>query len=247
MNAGGEIILKYKYANNENYKDYASGRVIYYQTGIPNYPVRLSEEIFARCFYIPKEQDITLFDPCCGGAYTLTVLGFLYGTVISTIIGSDIDNNAIGLASENLSLLSDEGLQNRRKQLERMIKEFNKNSHREALKSLSNLYFKINNRITTQCFVSDIFKTFSLIDKEFKADIVFADVPYGNLVNWSKKDSNPIDVLLDTLLPVISKDTIIAISSTKIQKISNVNYKRLEKIKIGKRKIEIMRLSNLNE
>jgi hypothetical protein len=40
--------LVYKYGLDENYEDFASGRVIYSGKGIPNYPVRLITEIFGR-------------------------------------------------------------------------------------------------------------------------------------------------------------------------------------------------------
>ena len=33
--------MKYKYCENDNFEDFASGRVIYGGTGVPNFPVRL--------------------------------------------------------------------------------------------------------------------------------------------------------------------------------------------------------------
>ncbi len=40
--------MVYKYGLDENYEDFASGRVIYSGKGIPNYPVRLITEISGR-------------------------------------------------------------------------------------------------------------------------------------------------------------------------------------------------------
>jgi len=75
----------------------------------------------------------------------------------------------------------------------------------------------------------------------FKADIVFADVPYGNLAAWSEHTSPAIDRLLDTIIPVLGEHSVVAISSNKAQKITNPRYKRIRKILIGKRKIELLR------
>lgn len=37
--------MEYLYCKNENYEDYSSGRVLYGGKGIPNFPVRLINEI----------------------------------------------------------------------------------------------------------------------------------------------------------------------------------------------------------
>ena len=39
--------MEYKYAENGNYEDFSSGRVLYGGKGIPNFPVRLINEIFS--------------------------------------------------------------------------------------------------------------------------------------------------------------------------------------------------------
>lgn len=70
--------MVYKYCKNENYEDLASGKVILHRTGYPNFPVRLAQEIFFRCLnYLDNSDSICIYDPCCGGGYLLTVLGFL--------------------------------------------------------------------------------------------------------------------------------------------------------------------------
>ena len=41
--------MEYKYTKNENYEDFANGRVLYHVGGKPTFPVRLSLEIYERC------------------------------------------------------------------------------------------------------------------------------------------------------------------------------------------------------
>lgn len=106
--------MEYKYCENGNFEDFASGRVIYHANGIPNFPVRLVNEIYRRCLqYSNKKTDICLYDCCCGGGYSLTVLGLLNQESISEIIASDIDKNMLETANKNLSLLTSNGIINR--------------------------------------------------------------------------------------------------------------------------------------
>ncbi len=86
--------MQYKYTDKINYQDYASGRVPYHRTGRPNFPVRLASEIFQRCLAYADLDQVSLYDPCCGGAYMLTVIGLLHGDRIKKIYGSDIDKEA---------------------------------------------------------------------------------------------------------------------------------------------------------
>ena len=70
--------MEYLYCKNDNFEDFASGRVIYGGKGIPNFPVRLLLEIYGRAkSYSEKKEELVIYDPCCGGGYALTVLGFL--------------------------------------------------------------------------------------------------------------------------------------------------------------------------
>jgi hypothetical protein len=40
------IIMEYKYAENHNYEHFSSGRVLYHAKGVPNFPVRLANELY---------------------------------------------------------------------------------------------------------------------------------------------------------------------------------------------------------
>src|SRR5258708_9232946 len=125
-----------------NYADLASGQVLYSLPGHPAFPVRLASEIFQRCLaYQPVGHPgpFTLYDPCCGTAYRLTVLGYLHRDSIRTVIGSDIDLKAIERARRNLDLLSLSGLNQRIDELANLETRYAKTSHGAALDSARRL------------------------------------------------------------------------------------------------------------
>jgi len=241
--------LNYKYYQNESYEDFSSGRVIYHKSGMTNYPVRLAGEIFKRCLeYIEKPSDIVLYDPCCGGGYILTVLGYLNHQIIKQIIGSDINEESIVLAKKNLSLLTQQGLLSRRQQIEELVDKYNKKSHMDALESLSRLMDILKQRRidpAINCFSADVLDNNSLSGANFKADIVFTDVPYNKLTSWKGNGQNSVEVLLDRITSVLHSHSVIAISTDKSQKIKNEKFQRLKKFNVGKRRIEILRLKTV--
>jgi tRNA G10 N-methylase Trm11 len=235
--------MVYKYFQKNNYEDFSSGRVILHKSKYPNYPVRLAGEIFCQCLeYTNKIKDLCIYDPCCGSAYMLTVLGFLFNKEIETIYASDISEEAINFAKNNLSLLSNYGIQNRRNTLVGLINKYNKESHMSALNSLNNLLQYIKHEIKTNTFIANGLNENELKNKRFCADIVITDVPYGNLAAWSNKINDPINILLDTIIPIINVNTIIAITHNKDQRINNNKFNKIKKQKVGIRIIEIMKL-----
>lgn len=236
--------MVYKYCENRDFGDLASGKVIIHRGGYPNFPVRLAQEIFCRCLYHLENPDhVCVYDPCCGGGYLLTVLGFLNFEKIKTIMASDINEDAVQLAGENLSLLDQNGLEQRIRQLERLLSLHHKDSHKEALNSAANLLDILTNSthaIERKAFQADILSDHPLEKQSFQADVIFTDVPYGNLVEW--RNGNPDSVnLLDQLLPVITEKTVVAICSDKSQKFQSKHFQRVEKQVIGKRFFQIFR------
>lgn len=240
----GNIVMVYRYCENRNFEDLASGKVIVHRAGYTNFPVRLAQEIFSRClFHLDNPDSVCIYDPCCGGGYLLTVLGFLNFERIKTIMASDISDDAIELTNENLSLLDENGLKNRIQQINDLLSLHNKNSHIEALNSAANLLAILANsthQIERKVFKTDILSNFPLDNSNFKADIIFTDVPYGNLVEWKNEKKENIN-LLDQLLPVTKEKTVVAICSDKSQKFQSDNFQRLEKQVIGKRLFQIFR------
>lgn len=231
--------MEYKYGKKDNYQNFSSGRVLYHENGMTNFPVRLAQEIYGRCLqYSPKKNNICLYDCCCGGGYLLTVLGFLNQDTIGRIIGSDINIELLNTAKKNLSLLSKEGINNRIVEIEQMIESYQKQSHIEAKNSAIVLKGLIRAHIEFEVFQSDALKSINL---KTKLDIIVSDVPYGYMVDWRGNEQNFIDKLLDVLYGICCSDTIIGLCMNKKQKVGNEKFTRLEKQQIGKRKFEILR------
>lgn len=228
----------YKYGLNINYDDFASGRVLYHGRGVPNFPVRLMNEIYGRCVaYSDKEKDISVYDCCVGGGYSLTVLGFLNQNSIGQMYGSDIDENMLAIARKNLSLLSDNGLEERIRELEDLYKLHGKESHGLAIESAKRLKKGLDKKIEVNVFLGDVFKPINI---DIIPDIIITDVPYGDLVDWQGSDN--IGKMIESLCNISDGHTIMAIIMDKKQKISNDRLLRLEKNIVGKRKFEIYRL-----
>jgi len=251
--------MQYKYEKEPlDYSDLASGRVFYSSPGYPAFPVRLASEIFQRC--VASRETIygdatacTLYDPCCGGAYHLSVVAYLHGKHIREIIGSDIDAKAVALAKTNLGLLSIAGLDQRIGEIAKMMEQYNKDSHKDALKSAYILREKImtldqEHPLLTRVFQASATKSKTIMKniKSKSVDIVFTDVPYGQHSQWqglnSKEElSNPTWLMLDALLGILSSSSILAIVSDKRQKVSHERYQRVEKFQLGKRQVVILK------
>jgi tRNA G10 N-methylase Trm11 len=230
--------MEYKYTQNENYEDFASGRVLYHMGGEPTFPVRLALEIYERCLcYSINKKDITLYDCCCGGAYMLTVLGLLKSSTIARIYGSDIDQSSIKLATDNLGLLTEDGIMKRRAELEALYTNYGKESHKEALASIDRIEKLISNKIKANVFRRNALERGEL---PFIPDIIITDVPYGNMAEWNE-GSGGVNQLMNALYEVCGQDTIICVCMDKKQKLQTEQYQRLEKQLVGKRKFEIYR------
>jgi len=211
----------YKFAERSNYEDFAAGHVIYHRPGFTNYPVRLASEIFMRAYTHCGREMVKLYDPCCGGGYLLTVLGFLHGDKISAIYGSDISAEAVFLSKRNLQLLSPDALLGR--------------GVGEKAESATRLVSLCRN-IEVEIFARDVLSQ----NNNPPADIIVTDIPYGDMTFW-KQGSEVAGVSL--MLQNLNAE-IVAVSSDKKQKIAiadEKNYRRLEKFNVGKRKIEILR------
>lgn len=242
--------MSYKFEmENKNYEDYSSGRVFFNLKGTTSFPIRLASEIYQRCAYILNKQGYNkhyvLYDPCCGGAFMLTSIGFLHGSEISKIYASDIDENVISLAQRNLSLLSHEGLEKRINQIKEMVFDFGKESHLEALQSALALRSKLSQSvkyIETKCFTKDITNSTHLINNIENINILITDLPYGDIVNWRGMENQEVAIeqLLNNVLPVLADNSVISIISKKKVKITHEKYRKIEKFIIGKRQVIIL-------
>lgn len=150
-----------------------------YQIFLSDFPVRLVNEIYRRCLqYSNKKTGICLYDCCCRGGYSLTVLGLLNQQSISKVIASDIDIKMLEIANKNLSLLTQNGIICRTNEINSLYQQYHKESHKNAIKSSKKIINLIIKEIDVQLFQANALQS---IQVEIKPDIIFTDVPYGNL------------------------------------------------------------------
>lgn len=250
--------MPYKYETEiQDYSDFASGRVFYSIPKHPAFPIRLASEIFQRCVasraaIYGNSSPCVLYDPCCGAAYHLSVLGVLQGNHIRTILASDVDEKAVAVAQRNLGLLTVTGLDRRMEEISAMIKEYHKESHQEALQSALRVKHKVTTLEQKRLIKTRVFQS-SATDRQtilnhihpHLVDIVFTDVPYGQHSQWHGSNlgtlTNPLWSMLDALIDVLSTSSIVAIVSDKKQKVVHDRYQRIEKFQIGKRQIVILK------
>lgn len=241
--------MQYKYTKeSQDYSDFASGRVLYSLPGHPAFPVRLASEIFQRCMAYRNDPDpCRLYDPCCGAAYHLTVLGYLHGEHIQEIIASDVDEKAVALAEQNLGLLTPAGLGRRADQISELLRQYGKESHAEALASTQTLQRMLP---TAGSLKTKTFQASAIDDKAMlkniepnSIDLVLTDVPYGQHSSWDHAGGSldPLKSMLDALLGVLSPNGIVAIISDKSQKATHEGYERIEHFQVGKRRIVILK------
>lgn len=250
--------MQYKYAKEQlDYSDFTSGRVFYSLPGHPAFPIRLASEIFQRC--VARRETIykdstpcTLYDPCCGAAYHLSILAYLHGEHIREVIGSDIDEKATAVARRNLGLLNVAGLDKRISEISKMLEQYGKDSHKDALKSAYTLKEKLSTLIEKHPLEARAFQASAADGKKIlknirpkSVDLVFTDVPYGQHSHWRDSDfnevSNPLGSMLDALLGILSPSSLVAIASDKQQKVLHESYQRIEQFQIGKRRIVILK------
>lgn len=248
--------MPYRFATEDmDYSDFSGGRVLYSLPGLPAFPVRLASEIFQRSASHLKRGDggLSIYDPTCGGAYHLTALGFLHGGQIRSIFASDVDPNALELASRNLGLLSEAGLTRREEEIRRMLRDYGKPSHMETLRSVEVLRQLRGGKpaIATRVFPAD-----ALAASELSAglqgetiDLVISDVPYGLMSGWqgdqdSGEVGSPLYRMLDALAGLLTSRALVAIAADKRQKAAHPGYQRVEHFQVGKRQVVLLRPKN---
>jgi tRNA G10 N-methylase Trm11 len=232
--------MEYKFCTDDNFEDYSSGRVLYGNHGIPNFPVRLGNEIYRRCLsYSEKETDLVLFDPCCGGGYLLTVLGFCNSNSLREVIGCDIDETMVTYAIKNTSLLTQEGLLQRKQEIYNLYETYGKASHKEAIKSAERLSCQLCEKMKTKVFCGDSTKPIMLDEAP---DIILTDIPYGNLVDWQGDADNQLEQMLEQLARISHNSTVLAVIMDKKCRVSTNHWLRIEKQNVGKRKFEIYKI-----
>jgi 23S rRNA (guanine2535-N1)-methyltransferase len=241
--------MQYKFTQDRpDYSDLASGRVLYSLPGHPAFPVRLASEIFQRCMAIRDDSNpCVLYDPCCGAAYHLSVLGFLHGDQLQEILASDVDEKAVALAAQNLGLLTPAGLDRRIDQISGLLKQYGKDSHAEALGSAEKLKGMLPSaQLKTKTFRASATDGQTLLENitPHSVNLVLTDVPYGQGSSWEHAEGspNPLWAMLEALRSVLSAPGLAAIISDKSQKAAHESYQRVEQFQVGKRRATILKL-----
>jgi 23S rRNA G2445 N2-methylase RlmL len=240
--------MAYRFATKkEDYSDFASGRVFHSSPGQPAFPVRLVSEIFQRSLaLLGKTEPVSLYDPCCGSAYHLAVLGVLHRNQLGSIIASDIDPDAVKLATRNLALLTPSGLAERRQAIAADWQKFGKASHQAAIGSVDRIAEKVANAplLPTRCYVADATKSGAISAAMFQSvDLVISDLPYGQLSAWqgAARHNEPIWHLLDQLQQVLHGPGVVALATPKGTTVAHENYERCVRFRHGKRMITFLK------
>lgn len=240
--------MAYRFATDkEDYSDLASGQVLVSAPGHPAFPVRLVSEIFQRALVLLGNPGaVSLFDPCCGSGYHLAVLGFLHRQRLTRLIASDIDPAATKLATRNLSLLTLDGLDQRRQAIATDWQAFGKASHQAALTSADRLMDRLAKTpaLPTLVFVADATQLGQIATNlAHPVDLVLSDLPYGQLTAWQgeRKTEQPVWHLLEQLRPVLHDQSVVALATTKDEAVAHEKYGRYCRFRHGKRLITFLK------
>jgi hypothetical protein len=237
-----------------DYSLFAPGGAFSGQPGQPAFPVRLASEVYQQCARLLATNGLPgpyhLYDPCCGGAYHLSVLGYLFSNAFESISASDIDPASVALAERNLSLLTTEGLSSREAQIRALFEQYAKPSHAAALAqvvALRRLLSQWTQPPRLHTFQADALRPEQIQEElnGLRPDLVFTDIPYGWKSNWVVEDqsadgASPAWRMLEALKPCLAPGAMVAVAAGKDQAIKHEGYRQVKKIKIGLRQMVLL-------
>jgi hypothetical protein len=240
--------MEYKFASEgSDYSDLASGNVFYNLPGLPAFPVPLASEIYQRCQALRGKGSTpcTIYDPCCGAAYHLSVIAYLHWDSVCRVICSDINEKAVQMAERNLGLLTPAGMKRRIREISAMVHLYDKESHKGALESITRMQEQVNQLtavrpIQTRIFRANATDVASLREglQDSCIDMVITDIPSGSHSQWVETQvPDPVWAMLEALLEFISPKSMLAVAADKKQEIHHEKYQQLEKLQIGKRQV----------
>jgi 23S rRNA (guanine2535-N1)-methyltransferase len=249
---------KYKFETaREDYCHYASGNVFTSVPGATGFPVRLASEIFQTCFALrpikAQKDRVVLYDPCCGIAHMLATIAYRHWARIKAIIGSDFDDRVLQVARRNLSMLTRLGLITKLEYLHEAQRLDPRTSRDNTLQSVQFFLDRLSmleatNSIDYSLFRADVGCVQEVISgmRSRPADIVITDIPYAGLSHWkgtlarAQSRSAALDSLLGSIRPVLAADGVVAIVSPKSDEVSHPAFRRLRKLKLGKRSVTFL-------
>lgn len=231
--------------------DFACGVVLHSAPGFPAFPVRLATEIFLRArARLPGDGPVTLWDPCCGSGYLLTVLGLLHRRSLRQVIASDVDPAPLELAAKNLALLSPAGLTARELERRRQSERFAKPSYLEAAHAARRLRDRLSadgEALPFTMRVADVFdpRSLSAVVAGSAPDVVLTDLPYGERTHWEGTvPGQPVAGMLRSLASVLPAHAVIAVTD-RSRRIPVAPVRALERLKIGTRSAVLVRAADV--
>ncbi|WP_308405708.1 rRNA methyltransferase [Streptomyces tardus] len=241
--------------------DLACGVVLHSAPGYPAFPVRLATEIFLRArARLPQEHPMTLWDPCCGSGYLLTVLGLLHRDALRQLVATDADPDPLELAAKNLALLTPEGLSAREDERREQSVRFGKPAYLDAADAAVRLRERLDcggGALPYALRTADVFAPASLAaalaapdgaegGPAIVPDLVLTDLPYGERTHWEGEvpDGAPVSAMLRSLASVLPGHAVIAVTD-RSRRIPIAPVPALERLKIGTRSAVLVRAGDV--
>ncbi|XVQ87056.1 rRNA methyltransferase [Microbispora siamensis] len=240
--------MTYRHATvRDDYADLASGAVLHSAPGFPAFPVRLASEMFQRAMELRGGGRATVWDPCCGSGYLLTVIGLLHRTRISAVLASDIDPAAVVIAERNLSLLTRAGLAARAAHLTEQAERWGRASYTAAAEAAQRLATGLSTDggdLPRAVYQADVFAADRLrqVLGGHRPDVVVTDVPYGEQTTWHGPNGADGAVgMLDTLGSVLDENAVIALAVRGRKAPRADRLRTCATFKIGTRTVALLR------
>lgn len=237
-----------------DYSALASGFVLHSAPQRPAFPVRLTSEMFLRALALTSRSDpVTVWDPCCGSGYLLTVLALLHRPMIARVLASDIDEDALALTRRNLSLLSPAGLRARAIELAQRADQFGKQVYESAASTAAELERQLTadgGAVQWTARRASVFDPQQLAEvvAGSSPDVVLVDMPYGEQTHWSTDSPAPASPsqMVRALAEVLPTNAVIAMALRGRKIPLDPHIRSRGKFKIGTRAIALVQVADID-
>lgn len=246
--------MAYRHATTRaGYEDLASGFVLHSAAGLPAFPVRLASEMFQRALALRAavgsaqggaDRPVVVWDPCCGSGYLLTVLAVLHRSRIAAVLASDIDEDAVRIASRNLELLSQDALAARAIHLREQAERFDKSSYVAAADATERIARGLaagGGDVPYAAYRADVFDRDALatVTGKWTPDIVVTDVPYGEQTTWlGPRGDDGVPGMVRSVTAALPDEAVIALAA-RGRKVPLGDMRPTASFKIGTRAVAL--------